>query len=73
MYTVALVSNIDTDSMNSASAYGHYDIVQLLIQSGGDPNLKNSKGWTAVDYAFSVDMAVYLKRISFFNSTIRMH
>jgi ankyrin repeat protein len=48
---------IDAESPNRttplmmAARYGHADAVQLLLEEGADPTLRNEKGLTAVDFA----------------------
>jgi ankyrin repeat protein len=65
-------------------AYGHFDIISLLIERGATPSPKNNKGWSPSDYAFSVEMIEHLHGIlsnkkysSFKNlqntSILRMH
>lgn len=50
---------IDAESPNRttplmmAARYGHPDAVQLLLEEGADPSLRNEKGLTAVDFARS--------------------
>ncbi len=51
---------IDAESPNSstplmmAAQYGNSETVQLLLQAGADPDLKNSLGLTAIDFAMRV-------------------
>jgi ankyrin repeat protein len=46
----------------AASMNGYADIVKLLLIKGGNPNLKDNEGKTAIDYAGNSDIRNLLKR-----------
>ena len=50
----ALVDMLDDSgdtALSSASAFGHYQVVQLLLKNGADPNLHNHMGVSALGMA----------------------
>jgi ankyrin repeat protein len=47
---VKLEINGDTP-LHCAAAFGHYEVVQLLLNSGADKNIKNKFGMTPLTYA----------------------
>jgi ankyrin repeat protein len=61
---------IDADSPNGttplmmAARYGSYEVVQVLLDAGADPSLKNALGLTALDFAEKVAHTEALESIA---------
>ena len=46
-----IATKMGASTLQIASEYGNADIVKVLVDSGLDPNAKDSRGWNALDYA----------------------
>ena len=46
---------------SSAAAWGHFETVTILIESGANLNHCNKKGWSPLDYAYSLDMKDHIE------------
>ncbi|KAJ3218105.1 hypothetical protein HDU67_006663, partial [Dinochytrium kinnereticum] len=46
--------------LHHAAAWGHFETVSILIQSGASPTIKNKRGWIPADYAYSIEMLEHL-------------
>ncbi|KAG0033372.1 hypothetical protein BGZ81_008582 [Podila clonocystis] len=48
-------------ALHHAAAYGHLQTIALLIEKGGSSTIKNNGGWTALDFAFSGQVAAFME------------
>ncbi|KAG0357183.1 hypothetical protein BG005_003847 [Podila minutissima] len=48
-------------ALHHAAAYGHLQTIALLIEKGGSSTVKNNGGWTALDFAFSGQVAAFME------------
>ncbi|KAF9381866.1 hypothetical protein CPB97_007520 [Podila verticillata] len=48
-------------ALHHAAAYGHLQTITLLIEKGGSSTIKNNGGWTALDFAFSGQVAAFME------------
>ncbi|KAI9208165.1 ankyrin repeat-containing domain protein [Polychytrium aggregatum] len=47
--------------LHHALAFGHFDLIALLIERGADPKIKNKLEWVPLEYAYSFEVADYMQ------------
>ncbi|KAI9106113.1 ankyrin repeat-containing domain protein [Phlyctochytrium arcticum] len=47
--------------LHHAAAWGYFDLINLLMERGALYNIKNARGWTPFDWAFSVEIRDHLQ------------
>ena len=50
-----------TTPLHEAAAYGHLEVITMLIEAGCKFSVFNKKGFTPLDYAYSVQTAFHLQ------------
>ena len=49
-----------SNSLHHALSWGNHQIAAILLKQGSDPNIKNLKGWTPLDYCYNSRLVDYV-------------
>ncbi|TPX56438.1 hypothetical protein SpCBS45565_g08408 [Spizellomyces sp. 'palustris'] len=58
------VNSVDSTGsapLHHAAAWGYFDTITLLMDNGAQYNVKNKRGWTPFDWAYSVEIRDHLQ------------
>jgi ankyrin repeat protein len=58
-------------ALMAAACYGRNEIVQLLLEAGADKNARDSKGFTAIDFARKMNKKTILKLLDYDENSVK--